>query len=564
MTGILNSVKNLRSWWRALALVASFALVAPVSAVGQSGERGQIEMGAFGLLSKYDGTNLGFESKPGVGGWLGYYLSRTFSIEALADYTGTTLATGQTLRVTGVGGSFMAHTRGTPFGSLYIGLGFQKLFYRGVIDAQDNAGVLLLGDRFSLGGRAAFRIEGRLSYIPGTNAQLTQPSAVNFGAAAGMSIFAFGGPPRDDDKDRVANKRDDCPNTPLGAGVDLRGCPTDGDSDRVFDGLDQCPDTPLGATVDQAGCPTDSDTDGIMDGIDVCPNTPNGASVDATGCPSDSDADGVLNGLDQCADTPTGALVNNVGCPLDSDNDSVFDGLDRCPGTPAGTPVNETGCPSDTDQDGIPDGSDQCPNTPAGARVDVRGCQIVVDSDGDGVGDTSDACPDTQPGAVVDNRGCPLAGDADGDGIPDTRDRCPNTAPNTNVDAVGCPMLLIAEAVERPLVLEGVEFESGRSSLTTESYATLDRVAEALIANPDVRIEISGHTDNTGSAQLNQRLSLQRAQAVRGYLARKGVLPARMEAVGYGEERPIASNATPETRRQNRRVELRRIDVPGN
>jgi len=130
--------------------------------------------------------------------------------------------------------------------------------------------------------------------------------------------------------------------------------------------------------------------------------------------------------------------------------------------------------------------------------VDEAGCP--TDTDGDGVLDNLDACPGTAPGTVVDATGCEPAGDTDGDGINDTLDRCPNTAPGQNVDAVGCPVLfLVEQGQRRPLVLQGVAFASGRSVLTEDSYTTLDEVAASLAAHPEIRIEIAGHTDATGS-----------------------------------------------------------------
>jgi len=156
----------------------------------------------------------------------------------------------------------------------------------------------------------------------------------------------------------------------------------------------------------------------------------------------------------------------------------------------------------------------------------------------------------------VNASGCPV--DSDGDGVPDGIDRCPDTPAGREVDVVGCPVLF---AVARaPLVLRGVNFETGRSVLTPESHAILDEVATSLLAQPEVRVEIGGHTDNTGSRAINERLSLERAQAVKAYLAQKGVAPGRMEVRGYGPDRPIATNATAEGRARNRRVELRRID----
>jgi len=154
-----------------------------------------------------------------------------------------------------------------------------------------------------------------------------------------------GGKSKDADLDGVRNWLDQCPNTPIGAKVDAKGCPTDSDGDNVFDGLDKCDGTPKGAKVDKDGCPMDADADGVPDGIDRCDSTAKGARVDAAGCPMDSDGDGVLDGLDQCENTPKGAVVDAKGCPVDSDGDGAADGLDQCPNTPAGLKVDANGCP---------------------------------------------------------------------------------------------------------------------------------------------------------------------------------------------------------------------------
>ena len=157
--------------------------------------------------------------------------------------------------------------------------------------------------------------------------------------------FAIGGHEKDLDKDGVPDKKDECPDTPLGARVDTRGCPIDGDQDGVYDGLDECPGTPTGATVNASGCPQDSDQDGVFDGLDKCADTPAGVNVDAAGCPLDADKDGVPDGADQCPNTPSGATVDAAGCPTDTDKDGVFDGLDQCPNTPASARVDKDGCP---------------------------------------------------------------------------------------------------------------------------------------------------------------------------------------------------------------------------
>ncbi len=170
------------------------------------------------------------------------------------------------------------------------------------------------------------------------------------------------------------------PHTELFAGLNLGfgGSPVDADGDGIADRDDACPDTPVGARVDVSGCPVDGDADAVPDGIDLCDNTPVGAKVDASGCPTDADKDGVYDGIDQCANSPAGTKVNAKGCPLDGDGDGVPDGVDKCDGTAKGCLVDATGCPTDADKDGVCDGLDQCSNTPADARVDAKGCPVTA------------------------------------------------------------------------------------------------------------------------------------------------------------------------------------------
>jgi outer membrane protein OmpA-like peptidoglycan-associated protein len=319
----------------------------------------------------------------------------------------------------------------------------------------------------------------------------------NLEATVGVVWTLGGGAAPDADGDGVPDRKDKCPDTPKGATVDATGCPTDADGDGVYDGLDKCPDTPKGWPVDGTGCPKDSDGDGVVDGQDTCPGTPKGATVDAKGCPSDSDGDGVYEGLDRCPGTPKGAQVDAAGCPKDADGDGVADGLDRCPGTQRGWAVDASGCPKDSDGDGVPDGADNCPGTPAGAKVDEKGCPKAE--------------PLFMPG-------------------------------------------------KKSLVLEGVNFETNSADLTADSHAILDKVATSLVEWPDVRVEVGGHTDSSGSSAYNAKLSQSRAESVMNYLAGKGVAASRMTAKGYGEDSPIADNATREGRAKNRRVELTKAD----
>ncbi len=119
---------------------------------------------------------------------------------------------------------------------------------------------------------------------------------------------------------------------------------------------------------------------------------------------------------------------------------------------------------------------------------------------------------------------------------------------------------LIKVKVGKKVVLNNILFETGKSILTTGSYTELDRLAGILEDSPLMRIEISGHTDNTGSLDLNNRLSQNRAQAVVEYLVQKGIDRARLEFKGYGPQQPIADNATAEGRKMNRRVEFKILE----
>ncbi|HXF95806.1 MAG TPA: OmpA family protein, partial [Gemmatimonadales bacterium] len=477
-------------------LITTMAAVAALGAPLGAQRAHQFEIGAFGSYTRYDRA-FQLENQVGFGGRLGYFFGNIVGIEVDAGSQRPGQTSGADADLLHGSASLTLNFAAGERHLFYLLGGYSRLDFepRAPFRFTDNAVHGAVGDRVFLGSRAALRAEVRAIYAPSTRAPFGASWAGHIVGSLGLSLFAGGGPVVDTDRDGIADRRDACPATPAGAVVDPQGCPADSDGDQVFNGLDACPNTPAGVTVDRTGCPVDSDRDGVADGPDQCPGTPAGAQVDGQGCPLDEDGDSVPDGPDACPATPRGAQVDARGCPLDADGDRVYDGLDRC--------------------------------------------------------------PNTQAGLEVDAVGCPLSKDGDSDGVDDTKDRCPNTAPDTRVDAQGCP-ILFTEA-RTPVVLRGVTFETGRSALRPESYAVLDEVAASLVANPEIRIEIAGHTDNTGSEAANRRLSQARADAVRAYLASKGVVPDRMVARGYGEGSPVATNATPEGRAMNRRVELRQI-----
>lgn len=207
--------------------------------------------------------------------------------------------------------------------------------------------------------------------------------------------------------------------------------------------------------------------------------------------------------------------------------------------------------PIDSDKDGVRDSRDQCPNTPAGVRVNINGC--AMDSDNDGVPDYMDQCPNTPPGTQVNAKGCQLVVDSDGDGVPDDKDQCPNTPAGKPVLTNGC-------AVGQGTILQGVNFQLSKSTLTPGARNILSRVAQTLKDSPHFQLEIAGYTDSTGSASLNRKLSQARAESVKHYLQQHGVKPGRLKARGYGPSNPIGDNSTSEGRAMNRRVELHVLD----
>lgn len=234
---------------------------------------------------------------------------------------------------------------------------------------------------------------------------------------------------------------------------------------------------------------------------------------------------------------------------VDSDGDGIADGLDRCPNTPAGTDVDAYGCALDSDGDGVTDLMDNCPGTPAGVQVDAVGC--ALDGDGDGISDDIDKCPATPAGATVGPDGCQL--DGDNDGVVDADDQCPNSAPNVQVDIRGCE-------IKGEISLQGVNFETNSDRLASGATRVLDDAAATLRKNPEISVEVAGHTDSDGAADYNESLSARRATTVHDYLVGEGVSDDRMTVRGYGESQPVAGNDTAAGKAQNRRVVLRITD----
>jgi OOP family OmpA-OmpF porin len=286
----------------------------------------------------------------------------------------------------------------------------------------------------------------------------------------------------------------------------------------------------------------DTDNDGIIDKKDECPNTPLGITVNGVGCPIDTDADGIADYLDACPETS--GLASLKGCP-DTDMDGITDKADRCP-TVFG-PTLSKGCP-DADKDGVVDIDDQCPGTKTGYKVDGTGC--TQDNDKDGVVNEEDLCPELNGPLAF--KGCP---DSDGDGVSDKEDRCPSA--KGNIENKGCPEIARVDIQRITLIAGKIYFETASDKLKLISNSSLDDLAEILKRNEAVNLTIEGHTDTDGEDAYNMTLSQKRTESVKVYLISKGISESRLTALGYGETRPIADNATTSGKAKNRRVELK-------
>jgi outer membrane protein OmpA-like peptidoglycan-associated protein len=252
----------------------------------------------------------------------------------------------------------------------------------------------------------------------------------------------------------------------------------------------------------------------------------------------DTDMDGIFDNEDSCP-TVAGLAVFR-GCP-DTDGDGVEDGRDDCP-VIAGL-VEFNGCP-DSDGDGIKDGEDKCPSVPGVAAF--GGCP---DTDGDGIEDAMDKCP-TFAG-ISAFQGCP---DTDMDGTEDSKDKCPKTyGPISNS---GCPVIEAADREVLTFAMKAVQFQLGKATLVNESYGVLNQIVNIMNKYPDYKLSIDGHTDNTGTAEVNRKLSENRAKACYDYLQSKGIPASRMSYQGFGPTKPIADNSTYSGRTLNRRVEF--------
>jgi len=303
---------------------------------------------------------------------------------------------------------------------------------------------------------------------------------------------------------------------------------------RELTSPDRCREGPVAKVGDRDG-------DGYDDEVDACPDDPEDfdSFEDDDGCPDkDNDGDGVLDAATYGAD----GWVNNdtkdgVDCRNDPEDKDGFQDEDGCPDP-------------DNDEDGILDEPDKCPNDPEDIDnwEDEDGCPDA-DNDSDKICDpwvASSGASDKYADQCKGTDQCPdqpedMDGDRDDDGCPDLK-----------AEFDGCSVK----------IADKVFFKFNKAEIDPRSFELLNDVATVIQSVPkELRFRVEGHTDSKGRDKYNKKLSQRRADAVRDFLVGKGVPTSRLDAVGYGEARPIDSNRTNDGRAKNRRVEFNAINV---
>ena len=184
-------------------------------------------------------------------------------------------------------------------------------------------------------------------------------------------------------------------------------------------------------------------------------------------------------------------------------------------------------------------------NTQKGAAIGTASGAVIGGILGNNIGKGKNS----ELGAVLGGIVGGVAGGVIGNKMDKQANDIKNALPGAEVERVG-------EGIKITLSENMVNFAFNSAELTSSAKTNLDKLATVLINNPDTNINIYGHTDNKGTAQVNQKISENRANSVKNYLISKGIASSRMITMGRGFSEPIASNDTDAGRAQNRRVEF--------
>jgi outer membrane protein OmpA-like peptidoglycan-associated protein len=298
-------------------------------------------------------------------------------------------------------------------------------------------------------------------------------------------------------------------------GIGLLFTDSDADDDNDNDGLTNGQEKALGTDRNNP----DTDGDGLKDGEEV--NRYKTAPLNP-----DTDNDGLKDGEE----------VNRYKTdPLnpDTDRDGLKDGEEV-------TRYKTDPLNPDTDEDGLKDGEEV-----SKYKTDP----LNPDTDKDGLKDSEE---------VAKYKTDPLKADTDGGTVNDGKEIVNGTNPLDPKDDVPKKEEIKVE-VGTSIVLEGVVFKTASAEISPESGEILEKAFNTLAQNPEVEVEIQGHTDNVGKSSYNLKLSQKRADAVKDYLVKMGINESRITTKGFGSTMPAVSNTTPENKQKNRRIEFFRV-----
>ncbi|OGU58677.1 MAG: hypothetical protein A2X64_09255 [Ignavibacteria bacterium GWF2_33_9] len=356
-------------------------------------------------------------------------------------------------------------------------------------------------------------------------------------------------PPLDDQQDGFWSGR---------LGILYTFSPSNSDTDG--DGLTNKQEKELGTDPKNP----DTDGDGLTDGQEVNKHKTNPLV-------QDTDGDG-LNDGEEVLTTKTNPLV------ADTDGDGLNDYQEVK--QYATDPLK-----ADTDGDTLNDGDEALKHKTNPLKADTDGDTLndgaeinnhktnplEMDSDKDGLNDgeevnkykTNPLDPDTDGDSLNDGQEVtkyktnPLMKDTDKGGVDDGTEVSKNQNPLDGTDDFG-KKTLGPQEIGMKIVLEGVVFATGKSTITPESEDILMQAYETLVNYPTIEVLISGHTDDVGRHNKNVKLSLDRANAVKAWMVAKGIDSARMTTAGYGPDQPLVPNDSPENKQKNRRIEFQR------
>lgn len=393
-----------------------------------------------------------------------------------------------------------------------------------------------VGDNFSLGFTASVnKIDKLVTKVPGTinTFSVTNPGDLSYYGVDALIKYSF--------QEMIKSKLFD-PYAHIGGGYTFMGDASAGTVNGGL-GLNLWFAENLGLSLQTTY--KHSFDDGRTPNVDVISHMQHSVGLVFKFGGSDKDGDGIYDNEDSCPDDA--GLKSLNGCP-DNDLDGIANAQDACPDEFGSKDLN--GCP-DRDGDGIIDAQDACPDE-KGSKM-MKGCP---DTDGDGISDKDDKCPTVK--GVKENNGCPpVVVDTDGDGVQDKDDKCPTvkgTAANN-----GCPEVTEETMNKLNEYAKTILFDSAKSSFQEQTYPVLLAITAILKEYPNSNFSLEGHTDGDGSEAMNQKLSEERATAVKNYLVENGINASRLTSKGFGESMPVSTNKTKAGKANNRRVEVKLV-----